>query len=197
MIPKSKTVSRLRGYRLVSRMQLLALALCLLASATVVSCGSSDGRPQTTVSAAAVDGPRNLVSPSEIADAGASTPQAAVLKWFQAVQYRDYTTALERMTASVRQRVGPNALRNAISVVGPALGKPEITGVFAHGTAAVSVHIVVLAFSPNSAKAASEVPITLPLVKGPSGWQVDDATYLLESAHAMDALVHPPQHGAP
>lgn len=173
-------------------MQLVALALCLLASAAVVSCGSSVSRSSQTTDTAVVDETRNLVSPSEISHAGASTPQAAVLKWFQAIQYRDYTTALETMTSRVRRRVGPNALRNAIGAVGSALGKPEITGVLAHGAAAVSVHIVVLAFSPNSAKAVSEVPITLSLVKGRSGWQVDDATYLLQSAHAIEALVHHP-----
>jgi hypothetical protein len=188
MIPKSKTVSRLRGRRLVSSMQLLALALCLLASAAVVSCGSSVSRSQTMVPAA--DGPQNLVTPSEIAHAGSSTPQATLMRWFQAIQYRDYPTALELITSRARKLVGETPLRHAMSVVGSALGKPSITSVVAREPDAVRIHLLVLGFSPTSSKPLNETPVTVPLVKTASGWQVDDATYLVESARAIEALVH-------
>jgi hypothetical protein len=173
-------------------MQLLALTLCLLASVAVVSCGSSVSRSQTTVSAV-VDGPPNIVSPSEIAHAGMSSPQGVVLRWFQAVQYRDYSTVLELTASRARRAAGTTALRNAVSTVGSALGKPSISGVIAHGPAAVSVHVVVLAFSPRVARPTSEAPITLALVKAGSGWQVNDLSYLLESASAISAA----KRGAP
>jgi len=180
----------------MSGMQLLALALCLLASIAVVSCGSSVARSPTTVPAVA-DEPENLVSPSEIASAGSSTPQAVLLRWFQAIQYRDYPTALELTTSRVRKLVGEAPLRRAISVVGSALGKPSITSVVGRGAAAVRIHALVLGFSPTSSKPVDETPVTVPLVKKASGWQVDDATYLVESARAIEALEHAHKPPAP
>jgi hypothetical protein len=189
MSPKSQKTGRLRGHRLVSRMQLLALALCLLASVAVVSCGSSVSYPQTTVPAG-VDVPQNLVTPSEIAHAGPSTPQVALMRWFQAIQYHDYPTALELTTSRVRKLIGETPLRNAMSVVGSALGKPSITGVVAREADAVRIHLLVLGFSPASSKPLNETPVTVPLVKTATGWQVDNATYLLEGARALEALPH-------
>lgn len=189
MTPSSQTTGRFGGHRFLSGVQLLALALCLLASVAVVSCGSSVSRFQATVPAV-VDGPQNLVSPSEIAHAGSSTPQAALMRWFQAIQYRDYTTALELTTRRVRKLVGEPPLRNAMSVVGLALGKPSIAGVGAREADAVRIHVLVLGFSPTSSTPLNESPVTVPLVKMVTGWQVDDATYLLESARAIEALAH-------
>jgi hypothetical protein len=194
MTPKSHAKGLFGGHRFMSGMQLLALTLCLLASVAVVSCGSSGS--QTTVSTLAGE-PQNLVSPSEIASAGSSTPQAVLLRWFQAIQYRDYPTALELTTSRVRKLVGETPLRRAINVVGSALGKPSITGVVGHEAAAVRIHVLVLGFSPASSKPANETPVTVPLVRTATGWQVDDATYLVQSARAIEALEHAPKPPAP
>jgi hypothetical protein len=171
-------------------MQLLALTLCLLASAAVVSCGSNATGTQPAAPAVA-SGPQNLVTPSQIAHAGLSTPQAALMRWFQAIQYLDYPTASELTTNRVRKLVGVTRLRKAISIVGVALGKPSITGTVGHEPGAVSIHVLVLGFSPKTSQPVNETPVTVPLVKTATGWQVDDATYLLESARALEALEHP------
>jgi len=191
MTPSSQTTGHFGSHRFLSGMQLLALAPCLLASIAVVSCGSSVRRPQTTIPAV-VDGPQNLVSPSEIAQAGSSsTAQGTLMRWFQAIQYRDYSTALELTTSRVRKLVGVGPVRNAISVVGAALGKPLITGTVVHASGLVSVHMLVLGFSPNSSKPVEETPVTIPLVKTAASWQVDDVTYLLEDTKAIEALNRP------
>lgn len=187
MNPSSQITVLSHGRRFLSGMQLLALTLCLLASVAVVSCGSSASHSQANVPVL-VDGPQNLVSPSEVTNAGSATPQAALLRWFQAIQYRDYPTALELTTSRVRKLVGETRLHNAIGVVGSALGKPSITGIVAREADAVRIHVLVLGFSPTSSTPLNETPVTVPLIKTVTGWQVDDATYLLESANAIEAL---------
>jgi hypothetical protein len=171
-------------------MQLLALTLCLLMSVAVVTCGSNAPRSEAAAPAVA-SGPPNLVTPSEIAHAGLSTPQAALMRWFQAIQYRDYPTALELTTNRVRKLVGLTPLRKAISIVGAALGKPSITSTVGYEPGAVRIHVQVLGFSPNSSQPVIETPVVVPLVKTATSWQVDDATYLLASARALEAPEHP------
>ena len=171
--------------RFVAAPQLLAAAVCLLASVLVVACGSSS-KAARGVATPAASGLQNLVTANDIAHAGSSTPKAALLEWFQAVQYRDYASVLALTSGRVRRSVGAAALHYAVRVVGYALGKPSIQKVVAHGDT-VSVQVLVLSFVPNKPTPVLEEPATFSMIKGPVGWLLDDATYLLQSAQAMSA----------
>jgi hypothetical protein len=129
---------------------------------------------------------RNLVTAKEITEAGRSTAKGALLEWFQAVQYRDYASVLALTSSGVRRNVGVGALHYAVRTVGYALGEPSIQRVVTHG-GTTTVEVLVLGFAPGKPTPVNEVPVTFTMVKSPVGWQVDDATYLLQSAQAMNA----------
>lgn len=173
------------AHRFIARPQALAAAVCLLASGLVVSCASSP-KAASGVAAPAASGLQNLVTASDIAHAGSSTPKAALLEWFQAVQYRDYATVLALTSGRVRRSVGAAALDDAVRVVGYGLGKPSIQRVSVHG-ATTSIQVLVLSYVPDRPTPVLKQPSTFSMIDGPVGWQLDDATYLLQSAHAITA----------
>ncbi len=66
------------------------LFLALLVAATSQGCGSDDGREGPPSQPGNIDGPESmLISDRDIEGVGASTPYAAVLRWWQALQRGD------------------------------------------------------------------------------------------------------------
>jgi hypothetical protein len=106
------------------------------------------------------------------------------MSWFRAVQADDVPGVLSLTSARAQRSVGRQVLRVAVDTVGRALGSPVVVRVVTHASLA-TVRLLVIAQVPSSVRPSIEVPLTLSLVDGPSGWQIDDATYLVTRAQAI------------
>lgn len=136
----------------------------------------------------------SIVSPQPVASTArlsldARTPESALTSWFKAVQTTDVPAVLELTTAHAQQSAGRTALSSAVRVVGGALGQPSIVQVENDGRRA-RVHLLVLGYLGASSQPVSEVPLLVPLVQGPRGWQINDVGYLMSSARAIRSLPH-------
>ena len=103
------------------------------------------------------------------------------MSWFRAVQSDDVPAVFSLTSARAQRSVGHQALRKAVDTVGSALGSPIVVRVVTQ-RAVATVRVLIIPQGPASSGPAIEVPLTLPLVDGASGWQIDDVTYLVTSA---------------
>jgi hypothetical protein len=179
---------RLRGYYDRRDWRILAVVV-----ATAFCCASVLTSTPIDISPYA----RSIVSPKPVAataplilDAG--TPESALTSWFKAVQTTDVPAVLRLTTAHAQRSVGRTALSSAIRVVGGALGQPSIVQVENDGRRA-KVRLLVLGYLRAGSQPVSEVPLLVPLVRSPHGWQINDVSYLMSSARAIRSL---PRAGA-
>lgn len=115
-----------------------------------------------------------------------STPQAAVVAWFEAIRAKNVSEVRRLTTARARAAIGSEALRGAIDEVGGALGQPSIVQVQAVGGQA-KVRVLVFGYAGADTEPVSVAPLLVPTVRGPSGWEVDDLNYLTSSARSLSA----------
>ena len=157
---------------------------CLLLSMTGFACGSNrparDAQTSTSTTAAAAEQPlTNLVSNGDIRRTKFGTPERAIMKWAQAVQFDDPAAVRAAYSERVRDRVSLARMYAAAKLVSSLLGRPEIVNSTVRNTDA-RIRVALISYDGTGRR--SQQPTTFRLVKEDGRWRFDDAELLLETA---------------
>lgn len=180
-----------------SRLIALAVALVLAATASVIVASRDAGSLRAGVLAnakASASNPRsfplgrNLVTAAEVRQAGAGTPQGALLEWTRAVQQRDVRT-VEQLTSS-KAAVAPATLAAAVRTVGSLLAYPQVINQLAAKTTA-SLAVNLLAYTTNRAAPALSLSAIYAMDREHGGWRVRSTSLLLKNAADLNRRRRP------
>jgi hypothetical protein len=154
--------------------------VCLVLS-FAVACGSADQKahPRRV--------PPEVVMPQDLSRYPASSPQRALLLWFQAIQFKDLLAVKSLTSVREIQRVKWKTLRLAVNLVGASLRTPKLVSTRESGRTA-AIRAFVHSPSTKTRDSATLIPETFYLEKLHGNWKIDDITYLLEESDA--ALAH-------
>ena len=152
------------------------LALALVASSQ--GCGTNDGRNGPPFEPGDIAGPKSLlITKSDIEGVGASTPYAAVLRWWQALQRRD-VAGVQRSYAG---RIGRNAARRQIHALQSPRSQPinpDVQRQGTHATVGVVIRAATRYVATPSVVSITDYPASLYLVRTRAGWRLRHDAYL-------------------
>ena len=157
------------------RAAIAVLALVVIAS--LLGCGANGSKEGPPFEPGDIDGPRSLlITNSDVEAAGASTPYAGVLRWWQALQRGD----VEGVQRSFSVRMSNGDAKREIHRFGPRFSQPIDPEVHTHGNRA-SVRTLVRAATrsteaPNVVS-VNEFGVVFPLVRKAAGWKLRRVSY--------------------
>jgi hypothetical protein len=163
---------------------MLAVVLCLLITVPGISCSDSDdstkadgAAPAPSRTAPKDSPPATLITDADVEATPQGSPERTVFEFFQAVQFQDIEAIRPLATREARRELGGPGLAAAVTVVGPAIGKPQLFDTRRTGDRA-TVRLLVLGFAPGRDKPATSVPATFVLSLRKGVWQLASLKYL-------------------
>ena len=173
----------LRGWPADPVLGVLAAACCLVIIAAGLSCSDSDGAVNTPAGTPAKNAPpKNIITDADVSATRRGSPERVLFEFFQAVQFQDIEAIRPLVTRSSRQALGPGRLAKALSVVGPAVGKPHVFEVRRTGDRA-TVRLLLQGFAAGRDNPVSSQPFTFSLIRSNGVWRLNSLAYLVTTAN--------------
>ncbi len=173
------------------RVALIAVA-SLLAALMLGGCGL-EGQPfstttdKTTADTEISGSETGEFSPTVVtADAIAafpkSSPEAAALEWWRAVQTRDPDAVLEAYSSDARSQLPQKFSSAIVTAISPIAAEAsiEIVDVESEGDDAATVYVVI-----SSSDSRLNGPLALPMKKAGDSWEITDPVFLGSIAEAV------------
>jgi hypothetical protein len=161
------------GLRLRAATALLALALV----ASSQGCGTNDGPNGPPFEPGDIAGPKSLlITKSDIEGVGASTPYAAVLRWWQAMQRRD----VAGVRRSYAGHVAKSEARHEIHGLQARESQPIEPSVETHGdraTVEITVRAATRFVATPSVVSITDYPASVLLERTAEGWKLRPGSY--------------------
>jgi hypothetical protein len=158
--------------RLRLRGVIAVLTLVLVASSQ--GCGNGDGPPFEPGDIAS---PKSLlITNSDIAVAGTSTPYSAVLRWWQALQRGD----VQGVKRTHKGRISKPAAKREIDGLGPRHSQPinpDVETRGNHATVGMDIRSATRSTATPSVVSITDYPAELSLVRTPAGWRLGPDSY--------------------
>lgn len=173
-----------------TRMTAALVACGLLASASIVACGSDTASSPTTTSVAKTlpGAPPNLITDREITQQPAGSPGRALLQWAQAMQFSDVDGVAGLVsTKAVDGFGGARRLTSAVTRIGPSFARVDVVGSPPAGPATARVRASLSSYDANGKRVLFQ-PTTFRLAKTATGWRVDDLTLLTKTMRDFERL---------
>jgi hypothetical protein len=160
--------------------------LSLIASLVVASCGEAGSQTSSGQT-----GDARVITRADILRYPPRSPERALWRWFQAVQFADPNAVRAATTTQSLKGVTAASLDYAVRSVGTAIGYPKFVAARRNGNEAA-----IRVFVSRSARLSQRFPPTMPrtfyLIRSNKDWKINDITYLLALSDAIYAQQHTP-----
>ena len=182
------------GSRRRSIVPLLAAAAALVVAVVVVLLlvGGSDDGDDSGDSGDAQLFPPQVVTDDDIEAQEPSSPERALLQWWQAFQFADSATVKDLTSQETLEEVGADDLAELVRVQGQGLQGVEVLGATESGDSA-SVRVGLLTFQPESEgepppdEPTASTPTTFRMKNEDGEWLFDSPEYLLPKIENLKA----------
>lgn len=152
----------------------------------VAGCGGSDGGTSTDRSAELSEpcGPRDtLIAGEDISDAGRDTPTAALLTWWQSLQFRDVPTARRLYAQGVPTKGLTEAIRKLADT--HSRSRPIVREIHVDGARARLLVVIRASSGDCEDELVHETPATFRLIREGT-WKQADNRYLEARLRALE-----------
>jgi hypothetical protein len=157
------------------RAVIAVLALVLVASSQ--GCGTDDGRDGPPFEPGDIAGPRSLlITKSDIEGVGASTPYAAILRWWQALQRKE----VAGVRRSYAGHIAKSEAKHEIHGLQARHSQPIDPKVQARGdqaTVGILVRAATRFVATPSVVSITDYPASVLLTRTPRGWKLRRGSY--------------------
>jgi len=157
----------------------LAALTCVLALAALAGCGL-EGQPFDTSDSTPAELGDAVVTPDAISEYPPNSPEAAVLRWWRAIQTRDTKAVIGSYSPKARAELPKDFAATVVAFVAPAASQAPIVIDYVESTS--EDNVTVYAVISDSPDWRMNGPVALPMIRGNDRWLIADATFL-------DALV--------
>ncbi|KAA0275176.1 MAG: hypothetical protein EDQ89_00795 [Acidobacteria bacterium] len=117
-----------------------------------------------------------VVTPDAISEYPPGSPEAAVLRWWRAVQTRDPEAVVDSYTAQVRDELPKDFAATVVAFIAPSASQAPIAVDYVEPTSEDDVTVyAVISESPDW---RMNGPLALPMTNEGGEWLISDASYL-------------------
>lgn len=158
------------------RAVLMALT-SIVAALAMAGCGL-EGQPFDTGDSTS-DAPElgdAVVTPETISEYPPSSPEAAALRWWRAIQTRDSKAAIDSYTPEVRDELPSDFARILVAFLAPSASQASIA--IEYVESAGEDETTVFAAVDGAPDPRMNGPLALPMAKDDDKWLITDATFI-------------------
>jgi hypothetical protein len=174
------------------RAALVAFA-SVLAAGLLPGCGL-EGQPfESDSSTAVAELGDAVVTPDAISEYPPSSPEAAVLTWWRAVQTRNPKAVIDSYSSEARDELPKSFPMVVVALLSPPASESPIAIDYVESASEDEVTVYAVIESPDP---RLDGPLALPMTKKDDKWQITDATFVETLATAFDAALEGDVPGA-